>query len=109
MWDDIRPRKLAGYWDFPGDKIEVNESEVDALKRELFEELEMEIVINKFIGQTNFNYGNFQIELHGYECQLINYEGKLTDHDSFLWIDKLKLNELNMAHADIPFIRMIEE
>jgi 8-oxo-dGTP diphosphatase len=101
-------KSLAGYWEFPGGKIEENESDVNALERELFEELEMKVVVKEFIGQSNYDYDNFQIQLYGYECQLINFTGKLTDHDKFQWVDKLKLKEFNLAPADIPFVRMIE-
>jgi 8-oxo-dGTP diphosphatase len=100
-------KSLAGYWEFPGGKIEGNESFEQALKRDLQEELEMEVVIKDFIGQFNYNYGKFEIELYGYESHLINYNGKLTDHDSYEWIDISKLYKYNLAPADIPLITMI--
>jgi 8-oxo-dGTP diphosphatase len=102
-------KSFAGCWEFPGGKIEANENYKEALSRELFEELEMEIIIKDFIGQSNYFYSNIKIELYGYECQLVNYNGKLTDHDSFEWIDTNKLKKYNLAPADIPLIKMIED
>lgn len=104
-----KDKSLGGYWEFPGGKIEENETHEEALKRELFEELEMEINVKNFICKSNYNYGEFHIELYGYECELINYNGKLIDHESFEWTECDDFNKYNMAPADIPIINHIKK
>ena len=99
----------AGWWEFPGGKIESNETKRDALKRELQEELEMEVKIEYFFGKSNHDYGSFQIELFGYVCSLVNYSGKLIDHDAYKWVDFESLSNYKLAPADIPFIQMIKQ
>lgn len=100
---------LSGFWEFPGGKIESNETKRDALKRELQEELEMEVKIEYFFGKSNHDYGSFQIELFGYVCSLVNYSGKLIDHDAYKLVDFESLSNYKLAPADIPFIQMIKQ
>jgi len=101
-------KSLAGYWEFPGGKIEENETHQNALARELLEELDMKVKVKDFVGQSNYDYDSFKIELYGYECSLIDYKGKLTDHDSYEWTSIKDLIKYKLAPADLPFIKMIE-
>lgn len=100
-------KSFAGFWEFPGGKIEQHESNTDALKRELFEELGMRVKINNFFGQSTYNDNDFVINLYGYECDLINYNGQLTDHDSSVWVSADKLKNYNLAPADVSLIEKI--
>lgn len=100
-------KSLSGFWEFPGGKIEENETRQESLARELIEELDMQVSINNFIGTSVHDYGTFKIELLGYKCTLVNYEGKLTDHDKYDWIKPENLLTKNLAPADIPLAEII--
>ncbi|MCR8666240.1 (deoxy)nucleoside triphosphate pyrophosphohydrolase [Aestuariibaculum sp. M13] len=100
-------KSLSGYWEFPGGKIEENETDQVALTRELLEELDMKVLVKDFIGQSHYDYGSFKIELIGYACTLVEYQGKLTDHDAFEWVSIEDLSSYKLAPADIPFLKMI--
>jgi mutator protein MutT len=97
---------LAGYWEFPGGKIEPGESHRVALQRELKEELDIAAAIGAYVGETVFDYGDKVIRLHAYAVNHVSGEFHLTDHDEFCWLAPEALGTLTWAPADIPLVDM---
>jgi len=105
-----KPKKvLGGYWEFPGGKIEEEESFEDCLKRELVEELEMKVDIEKYFNTIKYDYENRSIELIAYICKLKEWKGVLNDHDKFEWVKACELLEKKLSPADIPLAKKIQE
>jgi 8-oxo-dGTP diphosphatase len=100
-------KSLAGYWEFPGGKIESGETDVDALSRELHEELGMKVKIIEHFKTVIHPYEAFTIELIAYTCQFQEANYTLTDHDKYEWVDAKDLNKWNLAPADIPIANAI--
>jgi len=100
-------KTLAGYWEFPGGKIESEEVAVDALSRELYEELGMKVRIIEHFKTVVHHYDTFTIELIAYVCQFQEANYMLTDHIMYEWVNKRELNKWNLAPADIPIARAI--
>lgn len=100
-------KHLAGFWEFPGGKIEQGESFEEALIRELHEELSMAVEIHRYLGFSDFQYDDKQIRLHAIECKLLSYHGKLIDHDSYTWLMPKDLKKAKLAPADIPLVDFI--
>lgn len=95
---------LGGYWEFPGGKIESGETPEVCLRRELIEELEISVHINRFLTEQIYDYGDFIVCLKVFLCTLDKGKIKLNDHDEIKWVEKHDLLSFNLAPADIPLV-----
>ena len=96
--------KLPLKWEFPGGKIEGNESEIDCIKREIREEINIEIKIIQKLPNSNYDYGNFQINLIPFLANYVSGKIVLLEHKAYKLIDKSELLNLDWAEADIPIV-----
>lgn len=102
-------KALAGYWEFPGGKIETDESPETALARELEEELGMAVSVGEFLGENIHQYPTQTIKLLAYNCIFIEATLNLTDHDQIKWVPPKELGKYQIAPADVPFISLAIE
>lgn len=95
--------QFKGLFEFPGGKIEEGESKEEALKREINEEFETSIKVNKFFMNVNYEYSDFTLNMDCFLCTLENDNLVLHDHSEIKWID---VNEKNIewVPADISVI-----
>ena len=93
---------VYGKWEFPGGKVEKDETEENAIEREIFEEFEMKIKSKKFLINNLCEYPTRTIDLRLYECEYISGDFKLHDHLDYAWIDIKDLLNYDLAKADIP-------
>jgi 8-oxo-dGTP diphosphatase len=96
--------KLPLKWEFPGGKLEENESEIDCIKREIKEELNIEIEILRRFSSSVYDYGAFKIKLIPYLANYISGEIELFEHHDYRLLDKSELLNLDWAAADIPIV-----
>ena len=100
---------LAGYWEFPGGKIEEDETPQRCLERELMEELQINSSAGRILIKNLYTYAHGTIELIAIETKINNYEFKLSVHDAVEWVDVNKLLNYQLAPADIPIAEKIME
>lgn len=98
---------LAGYYEFPGGKIEKNETHYEALKREIKEELNTLIDINNLLIKIEYDYPEFHLIMHLYECSVLEGELELMEHSDAKWIDINELNTFNCVPADKEIIEKL--
>lgn len=91
-------------WEFPGGKIELNETAEYCLHREIKEELNLEISILKRLEPKPFDYGNFNINLIPFVTKYVSGDISLAEHKSFKWLNQEELRTLDWALADIAVL-----
>ncbi|CRM40231.1 CTP pyrophosphohydrolase [Pseudomonas sp. 31 E 6] len=99
--------KLAGMWEFPGGKLEQEETPQDGITRELREELGVESVAGEILTSTTYTYPGGTIELIAIMVTLQSTQFTLQVHDLFEWVRPQELLQYDLAPADIPIAEEI--
>lgn len=97
----------GGLWEFPGGKIELNETREDAIIRELKEELNIDVKVEGYIDEKIFNYPEKDINLIALKCNILNGNMVLNEHEDARWIDRDELTNYNFAPADMFIVKNI--
>ena len=92
--------EFEGMWEFPGGKIEPGESRDVALKREIQEELGVDIAIENLLCTTEYDYPSFHLTMHCYLCSVASGEIELREHKSARWLTTETLNNVEWLPAD---------
>ena len=100
--------EFKGLWEFPGGKIDSNETREDALIREIKEELNCDIKIEEYLLTIEYDYSTFHLVMHCYLCTLLS-EFTLLEHDDYKWLDKTNLKEVNWLEADVEVVNYLLE
>ncbi|MFC7339108.1 (deoxy)nucleoside triphosphate pyrophosphohydrolase [Haloferula chungangensis] len=98
-------KHLGGKWEFPGGKVEAGESAEAALIRELQEELEITVAIDKALGRVVHDYGRGPIQLIPFTCTIEKGEPQAHEHSELRWCLPSQLSALDWAAADLPILR----
>jgi len=107
----LRPedKRLGGYWEFPGGKIETGESPQFALVRELREELDIEIVVGSLLKTVSHCYEWGNVLILAYLCTWKSGEIKHLEVADHRWVAPANLLDYAILEADLPIIKKLQE
>lgn len=100
--------EFINQWEFPGGKIEAEETREDALKREIKEELNVEIKINNFALELEYQYPTFHLKMFTYDCEITEGVLELIEHNDARWLSKEELDDVNWIPADITIVNYLK-
>jgi len=107
----IAQRKAGSHmefcWEFPGGKLEPDETPEECIVREIKEELDLDIEVKDIYKVVKFKYEEKDILLLCYLCKILSGKGKTLECNDFKWVERDKLSEYEFVPADLPIVEKI--
>lgn len=98
----------GGLWEFPGGKIEPEETREHAIVREIKEELNMDIVCDGYFDEKIYTYPERQINLIALNCTMVSEGYEVLEHEQVAWITKEEFDNYEFAPADVYFVEKLK-
>ena len=99
--------EFKGGWEFPGGKIEQDETPEQALKREIREELDTEIEVGELFDTVEYDYPTFHLIMHCFICTVTSGKLVLKEHEAAKWLTRDTLNSVDWLPADKGLIEKL--
>lgn len=96
-------------WEFPGGKMESRETPEEALKREIWEELETRIEVEQLFETIDYDYPDFHLTMHCYICKVESGKLTLKEHEAARWLTKEQLSSIDWLPDDRSIISRLTE
>ncbi len=94
-------------WEFPGGKIEPEESEQEAIVREIKEELALDVLPEERLGSVVSTHSQNTIELSCWKCRLLGGNIELREHKAFRWVEISELLSYRLSRADVSLVAVL--
>lgn len=101
--------EFKDWWEFPGGKIEEGETPEECLKREIKEELKVDINIDKYLCTVEYDYPNFHLKMECFICSLIDSHLELIEAEDAKFITKDQLDNIDFLLADLLVVKELKK
>jgi mutator protein MutT len=92
--------RFAGFWEFPGGKMEPGETPEECLARELLEELGIRVRVGRYLGSIRYSSPSFSIELMAYRVLHLAGTLHLRDHEEVRWVSPNEVSHFALTEPD---------
>lgn len=100
--------EMAGFWEFPGGKIEPTESIEECIAREIAEELAIAVSVGERIMTIEHEYAKFKVTLFVHDCQYISGEPQAIECQEIRWVSVDELDQYNFPEANYQIIELLK-
>jgi 8-oxo-dGTP diphosphatase len=99
--------EFEGWWEFPGGKVEAGETPEQALVREIDEELNAAVAVDRYLNTAEYNYPTFHLSMRCFVCHLVDESFELLEHHAARWLSRPELDDVRWLPADIQVVEAI--
>lgn len=100
---------LGGFWEFPGGKIEGNETVQECIKREILEEIGIEIAVDSHLVTIDHTYSHFRVNLQVYNCRYLSGQARAIECEEIRWVTIEELDHYTFPAANQEIIRALKD
>lgn len=96
------------WWEFPGGKVEAGETPEDALMREIQEELDTTIQVERFLTTVDWDYPKFHLTMHCFLCTIAEGDLTLREHEAAKWLTMETIDTVEWLPADVLVVEALK-
>ncbi len=101
--------EFKGMWEFPGGKLEAGETGEQAIVREIKEELDADIIVDKYLSTIDYDYPTFHLTMHNYICHLAAEHIVLKEHEDAKFVEMTEIDSVDFLPADILVVNDLKK
>lgn len=102
------PQKHGGGWEFPGGKVEPGETAAEAVRREIEEELSVQVTVGDLLRTVEWDYPTFHLRMHCLMCRVAGGDIRLREHRDARWLGVTELYSVDWLPADVEVLPALE-